>query len=144
MGLMFGPSRKQTDYFKQRTGPIKRNEEKKETRVAASQNLTYALAQDVTLISAPTGMKGTLIGYALFERFSNTGTTDVSIVIDGTNLFFYRGQSTSNLFQDKWNYEEGIVFYNNVRFVSTAPTAGNAGYSIEITYTTEPAGEGWY
>ena len=144
MGLM-NPSRKQTDFFSQRTGPVLRKLEKRESRVASATGNNVVAAATTTVIAVPSGYKATLLSYSLFIVFGG-GTTNVRIEVDGKILMYFENPTTNYtaVLADKWPYEEGPSFYSTFNFINSLPTASSFDYVLSVVYAIEPSGEGWY
>lgn len=136
MGLLYGPSRKQSQELNQRTGPTIVRQEKRLSRVTSSTTTV-----DANLIVVPAGYKITLLLVSYyFKRAASSMIYDLKV--DGTSWFVsYAEAATLSTNTFTFKYEDGPTAYSTLAVDFTnAPDV----HQISILYVQEPAGEGFY
>jgi len=142
MGLLGGPSRKQSSWQTQRTGPELRPERKDILFVNLQVDTPQGDTTN-TLVTVPPGYYATLISYYL--EHSDADLVKSRFLIDGTIIKNYNTQITTTSFTDskEYTYEEAPRFYRNLQYVTDTIPAAGPYYFIVVAYILEPAGDGY-
>lgn len=136
MGLLYGRSRKQSDEFVQRTGPVLRREEKRQVRIVRSTTTT-----DHTVLNVPAGFKLTILQVL---HYSVATSNLVYFVRADDNAVYAAYVPASTDFVDTvtWKYEDAPTAYTTLKLDVQSGTLTST--DLNILYALEPAGEGYY
>lgn len=134
---LLSPSRKQSDWERERTGQVLRQAEKPRAVTASSTSTT-----DATIVAVPDGYKATLLQLNFYV--TSASNRILQIRCDGVTVYnAFVTASTDVLGQQVFLYEEGPVAVKTIS-VTYAGGGGVSSADIGLRYALEPLGDGYF
>lgn len=141
-GLIGSRSRKQSDWYKARTGPPVVREKHDTARFYyLVGNLSVSTELTVGTIAA--GQKGRILRISVYVRGAAANTNYYLLNIDGSYWQFIRNQDNFN-YEQNWDYENApnLNKYVSIYVDQSATPVAHEVY-VSVLYTTEPAEDGY-